>query len=637
MLFDFPPTSTVVVSAALAVGLLFTAITLDAIATPGGDTALTVPSAVQAAELPLAADASSLPLRDPLVAVLGKGSPATTCPWYDRGVFTDGAPVRERRREGSIEISADPGRHFAGWSIHFDTPLDWSTHREASLALRIRNGRQAHRRFGVELKRSRLPDDRIASWQVDLKEADLARLQQRGFADVVLPLGQANAEDLKHIREVTLVFSGASAAVPGGGTAGTVDLHSLRLVLPAASPSDPRRCLDDLARRAFDWFERYRDPASGLVPDRAPNRLFAGPMAKPQLICSVASVGYYLSMLPDAVEAGYIGRTEAAQRALQALNAMETLAETRGGLYYHFIDIGTGRTLPNTEISALDTAIFFNGCMVASMGFGGEVAVVADRLVERADWRTLSLSGNLLRRPALSMGWKEREGLLWPMDVRSSEFAMPYFLAAGASAEKAIDPGLWRSTRVARGKVEGRSVMNPGHGLFTAYYGLGWFPLEGVKEHDGEDLWQNAVDATLANREFCRSDRDPTYAPEWGGWWGISAGDSPAGYIAPGPVRGEARGTAWPTTALAALPWAEAEIEADLASWQQSPVWPYVDGPFGLAPFSLSQRWVGQDLIGIDLGSFYLAVANQRRQTVWNLWRQHPVARQAMARLYGQS
>ena len=58
-------------------------------------------------------------------------------------------------------------------------------------------------------------------------------------------------------------------------------------------------------------------------------------------------------------------------------------------------------------------------------------------------------------------------------------------------------------------------------------------------------------------------------------------------------------------------------------------------GPYGLAPFNLQEGWIGTDLIGIDLGSFYLAVANHRRATVWDLWKQHPIARRAIERIYG--
>ena len=102
---------------------------------------------------------------------------------------------------------------------------------------------------------------------------------------------------------------------------------------------------------------------------------------------------------------------------------------------------------------------------------------------------------------------------------------------------------------VRMGQVEGQTILNPTHSLFTSYYGLGWHMLEGRLDPDGVDLWQNARAAALANRAFCHVAREQTYQRKWGAWWGISAGDSPRGYIAPGPVANDAGGTVWPTAA----------------------------------------------------------------------------------------
>jgi hypothetical protein len=84
--------------------------------------------------------------------------------------------------------------------------------------------------------------------------------------------------------------------------------------------------------------------------------------------------------------------------------------------------------------------------------------------------------------------------------------------------------------------------------------------------------------------------------------------------------------------ALAALPWM-AELEEEVVKWHGSGHWGEVNGRHGLSPFTLDKDWVGPDLLGIDLGSFGVSVANHRRRTVWELWMRHPVAKSALERL----
>src|SRR5207245_379412 len=125
--------------------------------------------------------------------------------------------------------------------------------------------------------------------------------------------------------------------------------------------------------------------------------------------------------------------------------------------------------------------------------------------------------------------------------------------------------------------------------LFTSYYGLGWAHLEGMPDRDGVDFHASARAAALANREFCRTvaaKKYVTFREAEGGWWGISAGDSPRGYVAPGPVLSAIDGTVWPTASAAAVTWAPQEIAEDLLRWHGSRNWVRATGPNGLSPFN---------------------------------------------------
>ena len=303
-----------------------------------------------------------------------------------------------------------------------------------------------------------------------------------------------------------------------------------------------------------------------------------------------------------------------------------------------FIDWKTGQRWENSEYSLLDTAIFLNGCMVVAEAFP-ETASLAGALLDRVEWTRFLMAHPINKRTMLSFGWNPDGGgkLLYPADVRSSELAMPYFLAAGSRTHP-IPAAIWYNTEVVWGTVAGLQLLNPAHALFTSYYGLGWMSLQGWIDQQGIDLDANVRQATLANRAYCRTvaaDMFQTCSEEAGGWWGLSAGDSPAGYVARGPVEGDPNGTVWPMAALAAIAWLPEVLADDLTSWRKSAAWARASGKYGLSPFSTAKAWVGEDLIGIDVGSYAVNWANYQQDAgaVSPYWMRHPIAQNALQRL----
>jgi hypothetical protein len=412
------------------------------------------------------------------------------------------------------------------------------------------------------------------------------------------------------------------------------------LIIPISQPmslaADGRnqsagQILDELGSKAFRWFEANRNPKTGLVRDRGPNwpgEPSGGSMA------SIASMGYYLSMLPEAERLGQIKRETARPQALQMLRFVKSSLQHHDGLFYHFIDWDTGQRYGKCEVSVLDSAIFFNGCIVVAQAYGAEVAELANFLLDRAAWDRFVIVEPHLRKKLLALGWSPEAGLFGNAGWRTSEMAMPYFLAVG-SRTNPIEAQCWYNTPANRMNVVGYNVLFGDQALFTSYYGLGWHDLRGKVDKSGVNLEANARIAALANRAACSAlaRQSRLYAKAGGIWWGISAGDAPAGYIAPGPLSKDLEGTLWPMAALAALPWIPNEIEQDIVRWRASALWPRISGEYGLSPFNFDKSWVGKDLIGIDLGSFYINLANYRNQTVWKLWMQHPIAQNALQRL----
>src|SRR6476661_8899052 len=164
-------------------------------------------------------------------------------------------------------------------------------------------------------------------------------------------------------------LEGSLLGIPGRrgsfGLSFAAALLLLAACRPAVAPAVPRApavrdaaaeaFLDDLEERTFRWFWDLADPVTTLIPDRAPTPSFS----------SVAAVGFGLTAYTIGAERGWVARAEAAGRAARTLRFLLDapqggLAEGETGfhgLYYHFLDMNTGRRFETVELSTIDTAL----------------------------------------------------------------------------------------------------------------------------------------------------------------------------------------------------------------------------------------------------------------------------------------
>ena len=533
---------------------------------------------------------------------------------------------------------------FNGWYLKLGE-RNWSRYANGDLLLRLRARASELSTFKVEVKTG--GSSTTYNHDVELSEADFETMDQEGFVEVRIPFPElATSADWSKISELTIVFE--HDRLLRDDKRAELWLDSIWVTEKPVRPPAPlgqlppppkltasdriraRELLKELGRKTWLWFEASLDAGTGLVLDRRRNSTEPDERKRG----SIAATGYYLSMLPAAVGFGEITEAEAEQRALTTLRSVEAM-DNRFGVLPHFLDIRNGNPIAGTEHSILDTSILLNGAMVVSEAYGGEVSELSDGILDRVEWPRFLIEAAAGKPILLSMGWKDDQMLPDPMDVRSSELAMAQLLAVGSRTHPVV-PEVYYNARVDRGKVAGIPVLNPRHGLFTSYYGLGWL-ADGLEDRDGVIFSENARYAAVANREHCLNrSKHETYAMGKGGWWGISAGDVPdEEYLAAAPGSQSADGFVWPMTALAAAPWAAEYVEADLLRWSRSKSWDEVNRAYGLAPFNLEEPfWSAPDLIGIDLGSFYLGLeAHLGEDGVRKLWMSHPVAKQALERL----
>jgi hypothetical protein len=379
--------------------------------------------------------------------------------------------------------------------------------------------------------------------------------------------------------------------------------------------------LDELQARALLFFNEHSDPFTGLTKDRAPTD--GSPSDSP---ASIAASGFALTAWCIGEARGWMTRDEVIQRTLTLLHFVHDKVEHERGWFYHFIDARTGKRAWRCEASTIDTALFLKGALVAREYLQvPEISDLVDRIYSRIDW-TWAMNGGT----TLTHGWRPETGFLKSRWDSYSELLGLYLLGIGAP-KNALPAASWRAWQ--RGPVvtfNDRTFINCPP-LFTHQYPHAWFDFRG--KTDGlTDYWQNSVNATLAQREWCAE-----LASDFPRWslnvWGVTASDSAKGYVDwGGPIANNHRldGTVVPCAPGGSLPFAPRECMDALRAMREvggEAVW----GRYGFADaFNPHTGWISPDVIAIDVGITMLMAENMRTGFVWKYFMQSPEAKRGM-------
>lgn len=392
--------------------------------------------------------------------------------------------------------------------------------------------------------------------------------------------------------------------------------------------------IDDLSRRAFQYFVDHADARTGLVLDRARTTGEAPPAGHPShRIASSAATGFGLTALCIGVERGWIARDEARRRVLTTLRFFAERAPQEHGWFLHWMDSETGERRWNSETSSIDTALLLAGVLTARQFFreDSEVRRLSTLIYERVDF-TWMLAGH---DTLLSHGWRPESGFIPTRWDTYSEHAILQLLAIG-SPTRPITPRAWRAWTRKRITYAGYTFMSDGP-LFIHQYTQGWADMRGVSEswYPFTNYFDNSAAATRAHRQFCidLAREFPAYGPDV---WGISASDSEKGYVAwGGPPRDPAiDGTVVPYAAAGSLAFTP-DISLSALRTMKDKYGSQTYGPYGFTDaFNPNTGWVDTDVIGLDQGITLLGAQNLKDGLVWRYFMRNAEIPRAM-RLVG--
>lgn len=415
--------------------------------------------------------------------------------------------------------------------------------------------------------------------------------------------------------------------------------------------------LDGLQRHTFDYFLRESHPVTGLTRDATREGSHA----------SIAAVGMALACYPVGAERGFVDRSDAAGRARRVLRFLWNAPQGPGpdaaghrGLFYHFLDMETGRRAGRCELSTMDSAILFAGALTAAGYFDGgdpverEIRDLAGALYRRADWRWMTNSEHRLRH-----GWKPESGFLRFHWGGYNEALLLLVLALGSPdhAPPASVYSRWLETYQWK-KIYGWEFVYCGP-LFTHQLSHVWIDFRGIEDafmrSRGIDYFENSRRATLIQREYAR--RNPRGFRGYGAdLWGITASDGPGStrrrvdgrerrfwaYRARGVPWGPDDGTLSPWGTVASLPFAPAEVMSSLRYIDDE--YPELIREYGLRcsfnpTFPADETgpdgdggWVSNGYFGLDQGPVVLMIENARSELIWRLMKRSPYVRRGLER-----
>ncbi|MBS1724793.1 MAG: hypothetical protein JSS66_17765 [Armatimonadetes bacterium] len=394
-------------------------------------------------------------------------------------------------------------------------------------------------------------------------------------------------------------------------------------LLATVAASDP---LEDLQRKAFDYFWEQSNSSTGFTKDRAANFSFTDSYT----VASCASTGFAMAATALGADRGWVDRATALSRAQATIyNVRVRWAQTHGWLY-HFVDWRTGQRASASEVSSIDTVIFLMGAIVAEKYFDDPALTNhVESMLSAVDWQwMLTNGGSIPNSKTFCMGWVPESGFLGSRWDNYSELMGLYILGLGKWP--AMPSSCWDAWSRHGVVYDGYQCLTGGP-LFMHQMTHVFMAFDGRRDRQGYDYGFEAKQATLANRKYCVNN-PKGYVGFGANFWGLSAGDTPDGYVALGaPGNIVDNGTIIPTSAVCSVQefptYARSLVDNLLANYS------YSYGRYGFSNgINPTRIWVGNDVIGIDLGMMMLGISNSQDEFARKRVMSHQAVKQGMAR-----
>jgi hypothetical protein len=429
---------------------------------------------------------------------------------------------------------------------------------------------------------------------------------------------------------------------------------------------------EQLIKRSFSYFwDQTDNPETGFTRDRVAvksedrNSTFDVHYNR----ASLSATGFQLAALcaadNDPAIAGGVTHEQLEARATLIMDKLLEIQSNqdpadqatwakwgRDGFFYHFVDIDTGERYPGSEVSTIDTAIVVAGAVTAGNHFGGVLKDKALDIYSQVNWKAfldtnpIVLNHHDAANPSynhLYHAWDpetvENGGFYGHWDY-TNECLILYLLAAASPANNyAVPAEVLYTVRRELGNYgpDGNPMVKSWDGaLFLYQYTQAFFNFKDASgsplyDKQGVDWWNNSVEATRANKQFCNDFINRFAGQE--DLWGLTAGYTDGftygvyGALPAGKTIADPDGTVFPSAVTGSLPFLPDEVTRALNKMKELyddysyPVW----GDYGFVnSFKLGDSLndapspVSTFYCGIDVGITLVMAENRKSGLIWD-------------------
>jgi hypothetical protein len=402
-------------------------------------------------------------------------------------------------------------------------------------------------------------------------------------------------------------------------------------------PFDAAQLLTEVQEAGFRYFYDYAHPISGLAR--------VGTRKKPD-VCSIGGTGWGLCNLVAGVDRGFITRREGIRQVLKILRFLSVKADRFHGAFPHWINGGTGKTIPFSQYDdgadLVETAFLMEGVILCREYFSesdpGEIEIrdLANTLWRSVEWNWFVQEKD--GRSYLIWHWSPDYGWYKNHPISGFNECQLVYILALASPTHAVEPKVywqgWQATNYGSARTQfgvplelGRDLGPP---LFWTEYSYMAFDPHAISYH-GKTYFEHFQNFCKVDVLYAESKKAgfKGYGPLWGWTAGLAPGkstDGPDGYraFAPG-ARDD--GTINPSAGLSSMPYAPKESLALLQELYLKHGREYW-GPFGFYDaFNQTRNWVARDYLGNEVGTIAPMIENYRSGLCWNTFMKAPEIR----------
>jgi hypothetical protein len=403
--------------------------------------------------------------------------------------------------------------------------------------------------------------------------------------------------------------------------------------------------------RTFQYFWEGAEPNSGMARERY-HEDGIYPHDDKNVVASGGS-GFGVMAILAGIERGFISRQEGIERLEKIVTFLEG-ADRFHGMYSHWINGETGKTKAFSKkddgADGVESAYLFQGLLTVRQYLREgtdaeqELAQRIDQLWREAEWSWFTKGGENI----LYWHWSPTYGWEMQFGVKGYNECLIYYVMAASSPTYPISAEVYHEGWARNGAID-TTVSTYGHTLplkhngaytyggplFWAHYSYVGLDPRGLRDRYA-DYWENNVNHTLINRQWC-VDNPKRYEGYGPGCWGLTASytrndDGGVGYRAHKPGKQD-NGVISPTAALSSIPYTpEYSLDAMRTFYEV-----YGDsllGDFGFFDaFSPEYDWFPKRYLAIDQGPIVVMIENHRSGLLWDLFMSCPEVQEGLQKL----